>query len=341
VPRTPLCDLLGIEHPILNAGFALPAGPELAAAVSNAGGLGVIGGTGQPASVARERVRRARELTVRPFGVNVILAEHLTVGTPRPETIAAYLAERIAVLILFWGDPRPYVDAAHRVGTKVIVQVGDVAEARAAAAAGVDAVIAQGFESGGHVKGTVALSTILPAVVEAVAPLPVLASGGIADGRGLAGAIALGAQGASMGTRFVASEECWSPRAYKERIVASDAEDTVYARDLFHVNWPDAPHRVIRNRLVAEWEAAGHPAPGAKPGEGTTIGKNRRADGTTADVPRYGASMPSGAFEGDLELASLWAGQSVDLIHDIKPAGEIVREIARDADAALAAAAGR
>ncbi len=341
MPRTPLCDLLGIEHPILNVGFALPAAPELAAAVSNAGGLGVIGGTGQPASVARERVRRTRELTARPFGVNVILAEHLTVGTPRPYTIAAYLAEGVAVLILFWGDPRPYVEAAHRAGTKVIVQIGDVAEARAAAAAGVDAVIAQGVESGGHVKGAVALSTLLPAVVEAVAPLPVLASGGIADGRGLAGAIALGAQGVSLGTRFVASEECWSPRAYKERIVASDAEDTVYARDLCHVNWPDAPHRVIRNRLVVEWEAAGRPAPGAKPGEGTMIGKNRRADGTTADVPRYGASMPSGAFEGDLELASLWAGQSVALIHDIRPAGEIVREIARDADAALVAAAGR
>ena len=339
MPRTPFCDAFGITEPILNVGFAAPAGPELAAAVSNAGGLGVLGGTHQSAAVLGARVARLRELTGRPFGVNVIIADHLTRSVPVRDTIAACFAERVPVLVLFWGDPGPYVADAHRAGTKVIVQVGSVDEARAAAAAGVDAIIAQGVESGGHVRGRIALMTLLPAVVEAVAPIPVLASGGIADGRGLAAAIALGAQGVSMGTRFVACEETWSPREYKERLTAARAEDTVYAEDLFDVGWPGAPHRVLRNRAVREWEAAGRPKTGAKPGEGTSIGTARRVDGSTVDVQRYAASMPTAAFAGDLDLASLWCGESVTLVNDIKPAADIVREVARQADEALAAAA--
>jgi len=336
VPHTPLCDLLGITQPILNVGFGLSAGPELAAAVSNAGGLGVIGGTHLHAALIQERVRRTRALTDRSFGVNVILAEKLRRTTPVADTIAAIFTERVAVVVLFWGDPAPYVAPAHGSGTKVIVQVGSVAEARAAAAAGVDAIIAQGAEAGGHVRGTVALSSILPAVVDAVAPLPVLASGGIADGRGLAGAIALGAQGVSMGTRFVASLECWSPQAYKDRVVDATAEDTVYARELFDVGWPDAPHRILRNRTVREWEAAGQPRPGARPGEGSVIGTTTRADGTTVDVVRYSATMPTDSFNGDVDLAALWCGESAALVNDIKPAGDIVRDVAREADAILA-----
>ena len=339
MPRTPLCDLLGIVHPILNVGFASPAGPELASAVSNAGGLGVLGGTNLSAVLVRDRVSRTRSLTDKPFGVNVIIDPTVKRPNPHADTIAACIAERVPVLVLFWGDPAPYVAPAHRAGVKVILQVGSVAEARAAATAGVDAIIAQGVESGGHVRGTVSLSTLLPAVVAAVAPLPVLASGGIADGRGLACAIALGAQGVSMGTRFVASIECWSPQSCKERIVAGTAEDTVYARDLFNVGWPNAPHRVLRNRAVREWEAAGQPQPGARPGEGTIIGTTTRADGTTAEIVRYSAAMPSGAFNGDIDLASLWCGESTTLVNDIKPAADIVRDVARVADEVLAAMA--
>jgi len=336
VPHTPLCDLLGIIHPILSVGFGVPAGPELVAAVSNAGGLGVLGATGQSAAVIHDRVRRTRELTDRPFGMNVILDEKMKRSTPVADSITACLAERIAALVLFWGDPAPYIASSHRAGTKVIVQVGSVAEARAAAAAGVDAIIAQGVESGGHVRGMVALSTLLPLVVAAVAPIPVLASGGIADGRGLAGAIALGAQGVSMGTRFVASLECWSPQAYKDRVVAASAEDTVYAAELFNIGWPEAPHRVLRNRTVREWEAAGQPKPGARPGEGTVIGTTTRADGTTVDVVRYSATMPTASFTGDVDLAALWCGESAALVNDIRPAADIVRDVAREADAILA-----
>ena len=154
---------------------------------------------------------------------------------------------------------------------KVFIQVGSVAEATAAAEAGVDAIIAQGMEAGGHVKSTTALSTIVPAVVEAVRPVPVIASGGIADGRGLVAALGLGAQAVSIGTRFLACEEAHVPREYKERVVRSTAEDTVYT-SLFDVGWPDAPHRVLRNKAIAEWEAAGRPPTGKRPGEGTVIG---------------------------------------------------------------------
>lgn len=145
------------------------------------------------------------------------------------DQIDTCLAERVPILVFFWGDPRPYVEDAHQNGVKVFIQVGSVDEARAAADAGVDAIIAQVIEAGGHVKGTTALSVFVPEVVDAVKPLPVIAAGGIADGRGLVAALCLGAQAVSMGTRFVASEEAFVPRAYKEWIVASMSADTVYS----------------------------------------------------------------------------------------------------------------
>ena len=329
--KTPLCDQLGIDYPIFSVGFGRGAGPELVAAVSNAGGCGVLGATGQPAPYIREQIQRVRKLTDKPFGANVILVNEL-----RPETIGACIEERVRLLVLFWGDPSPYVEHAHRRGVKVFVQVGSVDEARAAAAAGVDAIIAQGMEAGGHVKSTTALSILLPAVVDAVRPVPVLASGGIADGRGLAAALALGAQGVSMGTRFVASAEAFVHSEYKQRVVQSTAEDTVYSADLFDIWWPDAPHRALRNRLVEEWEAAGRPPSGQRPGEGIAIGTITGYDGATIEIPRYASFMTTPAFKGDVEYAPLWAGESVGLVNDVRPAGEIVRDIVREAEEVLA-----
>src|SRR5713101_8567972 len=195
-----------------------------------------------------EFVHRLRTLTDKPFGVNLILP------LLQEGQIDACLAERVPLLVLFWGDPRPYVAEAHRRDTKVFIQVGSVEEATAAAAAGVDAIIAQGVEAGGHVKSTTSLSTIVPAVVEAVKPVPVIAAGGIANGRGVVAALSLGAQAVSIGTRFLCSEETQVVRAYKERVVKSKAEDTVYTF-LFDVGWPEAAHRVLRNKATDEWEA--------------------------------------------------------------------------------------
>lgn len=168
-----------------------------------------------------EQIRQVRSLTDKPFGVNIILA---LLADDAP--IECCFEERVPVLVLFWGDPAPYVERAHAVGTEVVVQVGSVEEAKAAAAAGVDAVIIQGVEAGGHVRSRTSISVLLPATVDAVYPLPVIASGGIADARGVAAALALGAQAVSLGTRFLCSVE--SRAAYKERVVAATAEDTCY-----------------------------------------------------------------------------------------------------------------
>ena len=202
---TPLCGLLGIELPILNAPMGPIAGPELAAAVSNAGGLGTLGLVGLPPSFVGEQIRRTRALTSKPFLANLIIA------VLQGDELAACFDAGLPILGLFGGDPRPFVAEAHRRDIKVIPQVASVAEAVAAAEGGVDAIIAQGVEAGGHVLGTTSLSVVLPAIVDAVRPLPVIATGGIADGRGLIAALSFGAQAVSMGTRFLASDEGLPP----------------------------------------------------------------------------------------------------------------------------------
>jgi len=271
-----------------------------------------------------QEIRRLRTLTDKPFGVNIILP------LLQEGQIETCLDEKIPILVLFWGDPKPYVKEAHRRGTKVFIQVGSVEEAEAAAEAGVDAIIAQGVEAGGHVKSTTSFSTIVPRVVEAVKPVPVIAAGGIANGRGVVAALSLGAQAVSMGTRFVASDEMQATRTYKERIVKSKAEDTVYTF-LFDIGWPDAAHRVLRNRATEEWEAAGCPASGQRPGEGSVVGTMPMV-GTTLEVPKYGIFPPMPGFSGDIEFAALYAGESCSLVNDIKPAAQIVRDVIHEAE---------
>ena len=333
--RTPLCRELGIEYPIFSAGIGAAAGPELVAAVSNAGGFGVLGASGLAPDEMGRLIRQVRELTRAPFGVNIIIDENEEGDRPLLlDAVAAAGAHGAAAVMLFWGDPSPYVQVAHRDGVKVFIQVGSVDEAMRAAEAGVDAVIAQGIEAGGHVRGTTSVWELLPATIDAVKPLPVLASGGIGDGAGVARAIQMGAQGVSLGTRFVASDECWVHLAYKQRVVESTAADTVL-NELYDVWWPNAPHRTLRNKTFAEWDAAGRPPPGQRPGEGTSIGKRRSRSGKVADWPRYAIGTAPPDFEGDIEYAPLWAGESCSVVNDIKPAGEIVRQLIRDAEGVL------
>lgn len=341
--RTELCDRLGIELPILSAGMGSVAGPDLVAAVSNAGGFGVLGVSGSSPESVRAKIAATRALTGRPFGANVIIDESGWATTDddraliRAEVETAAEAGAAAVVV-FWGDPAPFVPLAHAHGAALIVQLGSVAEAETAVSAGVDAIIVQGIEAGGHVIATESVWELLPAVVEAAAPVPVLASGGIGDGAGIARALRLGAQGVSIGTRFVATDESNALPDYKRRLVESSAEDTVYTEDLYDVFWPGAPHRTLRNRNFEEWEAAGRPSPGERPGEGTTIGTMRLSSGQTYELPRYGgAGSPIVGFEGDLDYMAMWAGESVGVVHDVRPAGEIVARLAADAAAALAA----
>ncbi len=324
--QTPLCRDMGIEFPIFSVGMSWLAGPELAAAVSNAGGCGVVG-AGGPGTVVADRIRQTRALSNKPFGVNIILARR------QEGQVEACFEERVPLIVLFWGDPSPYVSDAHSRGIRVFVQVGSVAEAKVAAAAGVDAIIAQGVEAGGHVRSTTSLSTLLPAVVEAAHPVPVIAAGGIANGRGVVAALGLGAQAVSLGTRFLCSEEAFAAPAYKDRVTRASAEDTVYT-ELFNVGW-DAPHRVLRNGAFAKWEAAGRPADGARPDEGAVIGSAPRGGGTDKLIKYAANSYPTVGFDGDIEDAVLYAGKSCTLISDVRPAAEIVRELMRQAEATV------
>lgn len=338
--RTPLCDLLGIDVPILSVGFGVSATPDLAAAVSTAGGLGVLG-LGIPADAARERIARTRELTERPFGGNIIIADLAMVDVSekdRDETRQAVhlaFAERVPVVVLFWGDPATFVAPAHRAGTRLLVQVGSPEEARAAKDAGVDAVILQGSEAGGHVLAKRSIWDTLPATVRALGTTPVIASGGIGNGRSIARAMKLGAQGVSLGTRFVACEEAWIHPHYKRRIVEATAADTDYSDDLFDGGWPDAPHRFLKNKTYHEWVAAGRPPPGRRPGAGEKIG-TMRMPWADRVAHRYDAGMLVPTFDGDPEDFVMWAGTSVDEVGDLKPAAEVVRDLVRETEEALA-----
>ena len=328
--QTAFTRLIGLRHPVMQAplGGGITS-PELVAAVSNAGGLGVLALGGQPPEMIRACIRRTRELTDRAFGVNLLLQPELY----QPGQAEACYEEHVPVLSLFWGDPTPYVSAAHAVGTKVMVQVGSVEEARAAQAAGADVIVAQGVEAGGHVRGEIGTLVLVPLVVAAVRPLPVVAAGGIADASGLAAALALGAAGAALGTRFLASTESAAHPEYKQRVLHASAGDTFHG-ELFDIGWPHAPHRVLRNSVVDDWEKAARPVSGQRPGEGEVIGEARFGD-FTFPVPRYGAFLPTAEFRGAVEKSALYAGQSCGLVNDLRPAAAIVEEIAREAEAII------
>jgi NAD(P)H-dependent flavin oxidoreductase YrpB (nitropropane dioxygenase family) len=275
-----------------------------------------------PPEVLRQEIRRLRELTRKPFGVNLLLPAGVE------EHVSVCLEERVPLLSLFWGDPSPYVDSAHAAGALVMHQIGSVDEARAATGAGVDIVIAQGVEAGGHVRGEISTMTLVPAVVDAVAPSPVVASGGIADARGVAAALILGAQAVSIGTRFLATTESNAHPLYKQKIVEAREGDTVRST-IFGYNWPNAPHRTLRTAFVEQWledQRRGNEARSDEP----VIGETRIA-GERVAIKRFMGFTPSVETTGDIESMALYAGQGVGLIHEIKPAGEVVRELAEGA----------
>ena len=240
-------------------------GPQVAAAVCNAGGLGTLALSWCDIASLREQIRETKSLTVRPFAVNLILE------FSQEERLEACLEEGVPVISFFWGNPSKLAPIAKAGAATVVQTVGSAKEAQAAVRCGVDVVVAQGWEAGGHVCGTVATMALVPAVVDAVAPVPVVAAGGIADGRGFAAALALGASGVWIGTRFLASNEVAIHPYYRERLPRACEDDTVYLENLFDVGWADAAHRVLRNKTVRDWETAGRPQTGKRPGEGETV----------------------------------------------------------------------
>lgn len=307
--HTRVCDLLGIEAPILQAGMASYTNAELVAAVSNAGGLGILGGVSREADDLAAEAVRIRELTDRPWGINLVLAD-VPPDDPRWDVC---FAARPALLSTAWGDPAPIMARARAAGCRVLHQVDTVANAELAVRAGVDLIVAQGTDGGGHV-GAVTTMALVPQVVDAVGSIPVLAAGGIADGRGLAAVLALGAEGAVVGTRFLATVEAPIPQGWKAALLASPAERAVLTDlpDLvWDVAWPGATCRVLRNRLVADWDGD-------------------RA-GLLAAKERVAAEIDAARAVGDAAGLPLYAGQGTGLLRDIPPAAEIVHRLVAEA----------
>lgn len=331
--QTPFCDRLRIGLPIMQAPIGGPSTPLLVAAVSNAGGLGCLSGTWRTSAELRDSIHRIREKTDRPFALNFVLR------FPLEDKLAICIEERVPAVSLSWGSSAPYVGELHAAGIKVLETVASAEETKRAVAAGVDAIVAQGLEAGGHVQGEVTSIALIPAVVDAAGAVPVVAAGGIADGRGFLAALALGASGVCLGTRFVATVESAAHADYKRELLAARENDTIYTR-LFDGGWPDGPHRVLRNSTVRRWESEGWPAPGTRPGEGETLGT--QADGYV--VMRYDSSPPVEGFSGDPEPLALYAGQSVGLVSEMKTAAQAVFDLAREAEEAygrLAIGSGR
>ena len=322
--RTSLCRAIGIDYPVLQAGMGMIARSGLAAAVSAAGGLGVIGtGLSMRPDELREHIREVRRITKKPFGVDILFATIRAKGSSVitytenvQGLVEVTLEERVPVLISGLGSPRGAVPDAHARGIYVMSVIGAERHALKAVAAGVDAVIASGREGGGHV-GEVGTASLVPAVVNAV-DVPVVAAGGLADGKSLAAALMWGAQGVWLGTRFIATKEAGAHRNYKSRIVDTETSGTVVTRA-----HSGKPCRLIRNAFTDYW--AEHEE------EILPYPKQALQVGNPAST--------RGRLDGDADGGVLPAGQSAGLIDAVVPAGEVVREIVRDARAAIAGAA--
>jgi nitronate monooxygenase len=307
----------GLRYPIFCAGFGNSAIPELAIAVSNAGGLGALGTASVSADEVRQRVSRTKSGTSRPFAVNYLLAFD-------PVTLPVVLEAGAPIIQFAWGIPTAdAVAAIRKAGAKMGIQISSAAGARRALDAGADYLICQGTEAGGHVQATNALYEVLPAVIAEAKTLPVVAAGGIANGAHIRRALLAGASGVLIGTRFVATKESGAHGEYKGAITRAKAADTVLTV-CFQDGWPNAPHRVLRNRTLEMWEAAGCPPAGKRPGEGDILATNAI---TGAAKRRYGATHPLADDRGTVTELVLHAGQGVDAIRDIPSAGELVARL--------------
>ena len=304
--KTEVTKLLGIEYPIIQGGMAWVAEYHLAAAVSEAGGLGLIGAASAPAEWVRQQVQEVKKLTDKPFGVNIMLM------SPYADEIAKVIVEeKVPVVTTGAGNPEKYMKMWKEAGVKIIPVIASVAHAKRMERSGADAVVAEGCESGGHIGETTTM-VLVPQVADAVS-IPVIAAGGIADGRGIAAAFMLGAKGVQMGTHFVATEECWAHQNYKDMILkAKDIDTKVTGRSTGH------PVRALRNQMTQEYlkkEAEGVPFEEL---EQMTLGSLRRA-----------------VVDGDVKMGSVMAGQSAGLVKEQLSCHDLIQKLVKETDELL------
>lgn len=301
--KSPLCALLGIEYPVFQGGMAWAADASLASAVSEAGGLGLIAGMNTPPDILREEIRRAKQMTKKPFGVNIMLM------SPYADDVARIvIEEKVPVVTTGAGMPGKYMPAWIEAGIKVIPVVASTAVARLVERRGACAVVAEGGEAGGHV-GDLTTMTLIPQVCDAVT-IPVVAAGGIADGRGVAAAIMLGASGVQLGTRFLVANECTIHPNYKQKVLnARDIDTGTAGKRLGH------PVRALKNQFMQEF-----------------IRMEYDAAVSNEQLEQFGAgALRRAAREGDVVRGSVMVGQSAAMVHKEQPAGEIIREIMAEA----------
>jgi nitronate monooxygenase len=309
---TALTEMFGLRHPIILAPMGGVSGGHLAATISNAGALGLVGGGYGDPDWLRTELSRVRDGTDQPWGVGLI-----TWSVDR-SVVELVLAYRPHAVMLSFGDPKPYASIIKSAGCKLICQVQGPAETKLAQDAGADIIVAQGTEAGGHGAYRATLP-LVPAVVDAVAPTPVVAAGGIADGRGLAAALMLGAHGALIGTRFYASTEALGPDRAKQRIVAAQGNQTARTSVFDIVRgyaWPPGyPGRALRNRFMERWHG--------------------RESDLTAALDTERAAYQVAAGDGDCDTTVVWAGEGVDLIKNVEGAAALVARISKEAEAHL------
>lgn len=303
--RTQICDLLEIEYPLIQGGMAWAATAELAAAVSNAGGLGIIGAGNAPADVVVKEIQKAKALTNKPFGVNVYFMSPFV-----EEVIEAILKEGVSMVTTGAGNPSKYVQAFKENNIKVFPLVSSVSLAKRLERSGVDGFIAEGMECGGHV-GELTTMTLVPQIVDAV-NLPVIAAGGIFDGRGMIAALCLGAQGVQMGTRFLASEECIIHENYKQALIKAKDRDTVLTG--YHGHFV----RVLKNKLTKEYE------------------KKIKDGASEEELEALGAGkLRVAVIDGDCQMGSLMAGQVAAMVKEVQSCEEIVQDVIQGAEKVL------
>lgn len=301
-----LCGLLGIEYPIIQGGMAWVATAELAAGVSNGGGLGLIAAGGAPAEVVREQIKKCRELTDKPFGVNVMLMSPFA-----DEVMQVVIEEKPAVVATGAGNPGKYMEALKAAGVKVMPVIASVAMAKRMEKMGADAVIAEGTEAGGHI-GEITTMCLTPQIADAV-EIPVVCAGGIADVRGAVAAFALGADGIQVGTRFICSDECIAHENYKQAVIkAKDRDAVVTGRST------GAPVRALKNKLTKEYQ------------------RLESENASFEEIEQLGVGGLRRAFvDGDTQMGSLMAGQSAAMVKEIEPCAEIIKSYFADIDAVL------